>query len=158
MKKTLPLLFLLLALVAFSQTKPSEPQLTEKDIDLFLTSYKPIVKDLYKLGKDYQGISDPSSIDALMANSSVQSIFKKYGWSDQQIQKFSYMTSIFVHQKYSEQLAAIPEEQKQMMLQAMPDLARYVNPDAFHPKDLELVAEYEDQIEEVFTEIENAYK
>ena len=93
-----------------------------------------------------------------MANSSVQSVFKKYGWSTEQIQKFGYMTSIFVHQKYSEQLAAIPDEQKQMMLQAMPDLAKYINTDSFHPKDLALVSEYEDQIEEVFREIEKAYK
>jgi hypothetical protein len=124
LKSILLITFCVVLSIAKAQNEAPKAVLSDADIDLFIKTYKPLSKDLEKLGDKYDDISDPTVKEAFRTSNEVQAIFEKHGWNNDYYSKFSAIMMCFAFIQIDEELAKLSEEDRKMMA---PYLSNYTN-------------------------------
>lgn len=125
--KYLTSILFILTLTFASAQEELPAVLTNDDISLFIKSYKPLKKDLMKLGDEYENISDPTALQSLEANEKAQAIFNKYGWDNDYISKFNAIIKGYAYVKVKNELDLLPEDQKKYMAPTLDMMKLQVN-------------------------------
>jgi len=154
MNRTLRIFLSVLGLFVFAGLLVAEktvtpPQLTEKDIDQFMSTYPKLLADLKKLGGKYSALDNPAAIQAAVANADVEKVLAKYDWSGEELlTKLTAIAGAYGAAKFDAELANMPEEQramvKSLMGAQMPKLL------AVHPNDVALVKKHMAKLETFF--------
>lgn len=112
--KSLALSFFLLA----CSLANGQGMLTKADVSRFIDTYEPMAKELEELGDDWEGVN-MNTMNAFSANAQVMGILEKYGWDEGLITKWSMIAMGYSLVKMDEQLAALPEAQREQYKTAL---------------------------------------
>lgn len=150
MKKAILSIFLIsiTLTISFAQQPESIP-LSDGDIERFIKTYKPLMEDFENAGQKFDGIKDPSSLDALRANKEMNDILKKHGWDEQWIGKTLTITASYGILKIEEQLKELPEDQRkqyEQFLSASTDPLKEMTTD----EDIKRVSKHVADLDELF--------
>lgn len=151
--KSLISVFLLVFALNVQAQEKATAVLSNEDISLFLKTFKPLAKDLEKLGEKYQNTTDVSTTEALFANKEAMAIFKKHGWNELYAGKFSTIMSGTTYLSLIEELDKLPAEQRAFLA---PQIEMYRSQVGnVHPNDLEKIKKNLPEIRKLLEEYNN---
>ncbi len=110
---------LLIALCAFCYSQAEEVKITAKDVDRFIETYEPLVREFEDLDEGYDGMEDPNAWQVFMANEKIKSILEKYGWNEEFGIKWVAIASAYGFVKMDEEIANLPEDQQEQFRKMM---------------------------------------
>lgn len=149
MRKCFLLGTLCLALVLASGTtghsQSSVDSLSSQDIVLFIQSYESMLNDLKALSAKYE--SYKADEDISRANEEAINIFKKHGWDERYMSKYSAIVTAFTYVTLESQLQESPPSVRESMSDLLPRYKRSTN-DA----DVELVRAHYSQLTPLLSE------
>jgi len=131
--------------------KPPTPvaQLQPGDIEHFLETYPKMVAQLKALGSKYEGLKNPSAMQAALANDEVKSLLERYDWTTESfLAKLTTIASAYGSVRIQAELANLPEDQRAMVASMMG--AQMNNLITVHPHDLALVKKHQKQLQAFF--------
>lgn len=109
------LLFILCLSISGLWAQEVSSILSDGDIDKFIKTYQPLAKELEALGDDWEKVQNPTTAEAMEASSEMNAVFKKYGWDEDYLQKFSTIISGTAYVGVLQQMDEMDDTQKQMM-------------------------------------------
>ena len=135
--------------LAAQKTPVPEARLESGDIEHFLETYPKMVSQLKALGKKYEGLEDPTNMQAVVANKEVRDILERYDWTTESfLSKLTTIASAFGAARVQAEMANLPAEQRamieSMMGSQMPDLM------TVHPDDLARVKKHMKRLQALF--------
>lgn len=102
--------------------------LSGADVELFIQSYQGLTSDLKILGEKYNvNGNGVQPISAQMVNTEADSIFRKYGWGENYMVKYSAVFSAFTYVALENQLSQSPETFRKSMISMLPEFKKATN-------------------------------
>jgi hypothetical protein len=102
--------------------------LSGADVELFIQSYEGLTQDLKLLGEKYNvNGNGVQTVSAQAVNTEADSIFKKYGWGDHYMVKYSAVFSAFTYVALQNQLNNSPETFRKSMTSMLPEFKKATN-------------------------------
>jgi hypothetical protein len=102
------------------------PLLSQEDVIRFIDSYDGLSEELKMLGEKYKA-TDDITIDVEAVNSEAEAIFKKYGWNDNYMGKYSAVFTAFTYVSLETRLEQSPETFRDTMISMLPEFKKSTN-------------------------------
>lgn len=144
---------LFFAVVVFSlasaQTQEPRPILAGADIDRLITTYKPLMSDLEKLGTKIKNKQDPNLLMGYAASNEAAAIFRKHGWDEAFFKKYGVIAQSYAYLQSEAQISKMPEQDRANMRKSL-EPYRAALKKQVHDKDLELVRSHYNRLQSFF--------
>jgi hypothetical protein len=140
------LIALFVSISTFVTAQSPAAVLSSKDVDNYITSLKPMSKELMALGDKY---SDDPTMAQMWSYTEARSILEKYGWNETYAQKWAAITVGASYLIAMEQVKDMPEEQAKSMSEMY--LTQYKS--MINEADIELLKPRVAELKKLFEEI-----